>query len=149
MTGGEGWRQRGELWGNKEETFQSVVYMLQTLLPSSAITFQVSSHSPFKSFFPSLTPVLYHLPERVLTMLLLALVSLVSLQQYQSTDAVSRTELSKWTSKVTSLIMEDNTQQDLNGWKWDQRAKSTRHLFTFTLEIVPLSVFLGRKLFWC
>ncbi|KAM7417533.1 hypothetical protein PAMA_017259 [Pampus argenteus] len=54
---------------------------------------KVSSHSSSLSL--SLTSVLNHLPERVLTMLLLAPAPLESLQQYQPTDAVSRSEPNK------------------------------------------------------
>lgn len=45
----------------------------------------------------SLTTMLNHLPKRVLTMLLLAPASPESLQQYQSTNAVNRSEANKWT----------------------------------------------------
>lgn len=86
--------------GNEEETLQSVIYMLQTVLPSSSRTFQVSSHFIFNLSLSTVPP---HLPERVLMMLLLAPESPESLWQYWPTDAISHAGLNKQAVNATCL----------------------------------------------
>lgn len=93
MTGGEG---RSELMagddGKNEEIFQSVITSSKLSSPLPPLLYR---SPPISLFNLSLSAVLFHLPERALMMLSLALESPESLWQYQSTDAVSHSELNK------------------------------------------------------